>query len=415
MVDERHAAATPLDSGGGGRDGGAPADGSSRSPGVATVGGGGVSLERRSTSGAALAAYALLLVALDAGKQLSGYALKYCNGGAYPLAPTLIVGCAEIVKVASTAGYLACRRSLSDVSFSLKFALPAALYACTNNVHLFAFHYTTPAVWNILTQSRIIITALAYRTLFKMHLGAVQWLALVLLTFAICFAQPMGGDGGGGSNASRSGGGGGSESYAIQPHAIMLALASSVLSVAAATFMEYTFKNDRRPFVDQQLQLSLYAALASLAFYAVEAKSGGGGASDAFRLWRGGAADATGLVLPSLLAACVALGAASGVVTGLVIAKLDNVVKIYSQALCGVVNAIVCTVAFPDNFRPDWRYSASLALVVASIFLYEKGSDACVAAHWTRWRSATRDVLSRCTNDTRRSPPPPPSPRQELK
>lgn len=333
-----------------------------------------VTIERQSKGSRELVFYATLLVAFDVGKLITSYALKYYNDGEYPIAQTLIVFLTEVAKLAAVVGYLVYSGGTHrDVSLSLKFAIPSTLYACTNNLYLFAFHYTTPAVWNILTQSRIVITALVYRALFKKSVGPVQWLALALLTFAISFTQ---------LRSDRSGSGGGGATL-VHPYAVLLALLSSTLSVTAAVFMEYTFKNDRRSFVDQQLQLSLYSALASLVLYWLEAISTRQPAvatATAFStggsigLWHG-AEHHTGLLLPVLLVACIVLGAACGLITGIVIKRLDNIVKIYSQALCGIINAIFCMAIFPDNFLPDWRYFISLCLVIVSIFMYEKGNS----------------------------------------
>ena len=62
---------------------------------------------------------------------------------------------------------------------------PAALYAASNNLWFAAQLYLNPGEFNLLTNSRIIITALLWWFIFKKVISARQWLALVLLA-AVC-------------------------------------------------------------------------------------------------------------------------------------------------------------------------------------------------------------------------------------
>lgn len=339
-----------------------------------TLGGGSLPIElppaatidRQTKSKRELLLYACLLVLFDVGKQITSYALKYYNDDVYPVEQTLIVFLTEDAKLIMMVAYLVRSRSLKEVTLSLKFAVPSILYTINNNLYLYAFHFTTPAVWNILTQSRIIITALIYRLSFKKHITRMQWLSLCVLAFAISLTQVPSGA----TAASGGAAGGGSLPLLLQPTAVVIAALCSLISVAAGIFVEYSFKNDKRSFGDQQLQLCLFAALASLLLYRIEAHS------TVTRPQHSKLTDplaSSGVTwLTVLLVVCVVLGAVSGLITGIVIKRLDNIVKIYSQSLCGVVNAIMCMIIFPSKFSPDWHYCVSLLLVVVSIIVYEQ-------------------------------------------
>ena len=76
---------------------------------------------------------------------------------------TLIVFATELLKLFIMAVQMINDGSIRKISLTLLFAIPSAIYAINNNLFLYAFHFTSPAVWSILTQSRVIITAVIYR------------------------------------------------------------------------------------------------------------------------------------------------------------------------------------------------------------------------------------------------------------
>ncbi|XP_067937391.1 uncharacterized protein [Watersipora subatra] len=321
------------------------------------------SLDRQVTSRKETIMYVILFILLDLSKMLCSYALKYYNNDEYPVKQTLIVFSTELLKLFLIAVQMINDNSIQNVSLTILFALPSIIYAVNNNLLLYAFHFTTPAVWSILTQSRIIITACVYRILFKRHVTALQWFALSLLCVAIVVTK-ISGDGGG---------------IYIAPMAFFIAATVSVLSVTAAIFMEYLFKNNKRSFSEQQFQLYLYSSAFSLVFYSMELYNSGSSVSNSHPSTAASSTSKSTIVpamagnlLPALLLATVQLGAMSGLVTATVIKKLDNIVKIYSQSLTGILNAVLSCVLFPRKFTPDLKYGIALFLVLVAIGLYER-------------------------------------------
>ena len=142
-------------------------------------------LERESRGWTALVVYSTLFICLDLWKQVTSYGIKYYNNDQYALPQTLVVGITEILKLVLSFLLLLYQGLLKDVSFTWLFAVPAVIYAINNNVYLYALHYTTPPVWNILIQLRIIFTALVYRFWFKRNVTRLQWAALLMLVSAI--------------------------------------------------------------------------------------------------------------------------------------------------------------------------------------------------------------------------------------
>ena len=63
------------------------------------------------------------------------------------------------------------------------YSVPAAIYACTNNLGFLALLALHPATTTIIGQSKIIFTGVLFRQMLKRRLSSWQWLALCILIF----------------------------------------------------------------------------------------------------------------------------------------------------------------------------------------------------------------------------------------
>ena len=68
------------------------------------------------------------------------------------------------------------------------YSVPAAIYACTNNLGFLALLALHPTTTTIIGQSKIIFTGLLFRQMLKRRLSAWQWLALMLLVCGLAQA-----------------------------------------------------------------------------------------------------------------------------------------------------------------------------------------------------------------------------------
>ena len=73
----------------------------------------------------------------------------------------------------------------------------------------------------------------------------------------------------------------------------------------------------------------------------------------------------------ALLVLCLAFSVACGVSTAHIIKKLDNIVKLYSQAISNSLTTVASLLFFPKNFKLDGLYVVCLLLTFVAIFLYE--------------------------------------------
>jgi len=76
-------------------------------------------------------------------------------------------------------------------------------------------------------------------------------------------------------------------------------------------------------------------------------------------------------VVYALITTCILLSALSGFSVAVIIKKLDNIVKLYTQALSNMATSVACAVFFPDHFRINVQFVACFVTVFAAIVLYE--------------------------------------------
>lgn len=145
-------------------------------------------LHRESRDCGSLLFYSCIFILLDVLNQVSLYGMKYFNRNVYPLPQTCIVFFMELLKFFCYLLFLVVSRgtqALREVSPTLGCAIPSFCYAINNNIYLYALRFTTPPVWNLLAQSRLILTALTYTLVFKRPMAVVQWAGISLLLLGV--------------------------------------------------------------------------------------------------------------------------------------------------------------------------------------------------------------------------------------
>lgn len=147
------------------------------------------SLDRESKGCYSVLQYTSVFIFLDVWRQIASYGMIYFNENYYPVAPTEIVAIAETIKLVIFLWQLLREGTLMRIKISLLYFIPSFIYALNSNIYFFAMRYTTPPVWNLLTQLRVIFMALIYRSVFGRALSWLQWVALLILTIAVILPQ----------------------------------------------------------------------------------------------------------------------------------------------------------------------------------------------------------------------------------
>ena len=142
-------------------------------------------MDRESDGWRSVSIYCLVFCLVDVWRQVTGYGVKSLNNDVYPIKQTAIVAITETFKFVMFTGFLLLNHSLGSVKLSILYAVPSLIYAINNNVYYFALHYTTPPVWNIIIQMRIVFTALLYRVVFRRYMSISKCIGIALLICAI--------------------------------------------------------------------------------------------------------------------------------------------------------------------------------------------------------------------------------------
>ncbi|XP_066267614.1 uncharacterized protein [Branchiostoma lanceolatum] len=295
--------------------------------------------------------FCAIFIIFEVAKQCVTYATRHFNNGVYPISSSAIVCCIELVKLMMVLIPVMFTTGLSSFRPSIVFAVPSIIYCANNNLYLFALNYTTPPTWNVLIQSRVIMTALTYRIIFGRQISVVRWVALLLLMLGIALAQLAG------SSSSPA-----SQDMYVLPQALGLSLVSAAISTAASIITEYLFKNDKRPFMEQQVQMYAFGFLIASIWSAVATKG------DVFKI----SGDSLRSEIVLLLVASILLGGAGGLAVAAIIRSLDNIVKIYSASISILMTAVVCSFLFPEKFVLNTAFVFAVLLILVSSVLYDR-------------------------------------------
>ena len=65
------------------------------------------------------------------------------------------------------------------------------------------------------------------------------------------------------------------------------------------------------------------------------------------------------------------MSALTGVTVAIIVKRLDNIVKLYTQAITTMATSIACAFFFPEDFQLNLQFFGCLALMMLAISLYE--------------------------------------------
>jgi len=136
-------------------------------------------------------------------------------------------------------------RSISSYELFL-FVLPGSFYAVTNSLDFYILRHMDPGSFQVLSQSKIITTAVVWLIVFNKSLSSLKWVSLVLLMIGSSFiAYPK-------SEADAS------QMYVL-PAGLVFLLAQITLSAFAGVFNEFIYKREAfQTFSIHRLNVSMY-------------------------------------------------------------------------------------------------------------------------------------------------------------
>mmetsp|Transcript_36773 Transcript_36773/g.114457 ORF Transcript_36773/g.114457 Transcript_36773/m.114457 type:complete len:326 (-) Transcript_36773:35-1012(-) len=280
------------------------------------------------------------------------------------LPPDVFMLAAEAMKVLLCVLALACRRALGleaavwcGVGHSAAFVVPALLYLAMNVLKVAAARAIAPPLFQLLSSTKILTTAVSSRLLLGRVLTVPQWAALVLLTVGVALGQRRDDGGAAAAGAAASGGSpsrpAAEEAVSLVPAAIMLL--NSCISALAAVYTEKVLK------ARQSVSLSIFATNLHMASHTL-----------VVNLARACVSGAPVLAFPSSLGwrTWAALGneALNGILVSLLMRSADSIVKNYAFAASIFATALLAVPVM--DHRPQWPFFVGSLLVLCSMVLY---------------------------------------------
>lgn len=234
-----------------------------------------------------------------------------------------------------------------DPKDSMKLAVPAILYFLQNNLIYVAASNLDAATYQVVSQLKILTTAIFCITLLDKSLDTVKWISLVVLMVGVALVNytPSNGE----NNSGRS-----------PVIGLACLICASTVSGFAGVYFEKILKKTQQTLWMRNIQLSLFALVIGLPTILVKDSStiikNGVFHNYDFAVW-----------------VTIFVSAAGGLITAVVIKYADNIIKGFATSVAILVTAIFAYL-FMD-FELRWNFAAGCVLVLIAIHLYTKESD----------------------------------------
>jgi UDP-sugar transporter A1/2/3 len=272
----------------------------------------------------------------------------------------LVLG-AELPKEVRDAGSLAAvvRNTLVDHGWStLKCCVPALCYTAQNNLIYFALGRLEIVVFQLLYQTKLLLTAALSVCILGKRLGWQQWSSLALLFAGVVIVQLSGGKPG-------AGGGGGPAALDAAAHAqgVVAAVVGSTLSAFAGVYFEWLLKED--------MKVSLWARNLQLCLFTLPMSAATVYSSDA------DAVAAHGLLggFDRMVWAVVLTQAFGGLIVAMCMKYADNIMKNFASSGAIILGGAASVVLF--NFEITPQFALGAGVVVGSMLLYDPNLCDC--------------------------------------
>ena len=249
-----------------------------------------------------------------------------------------------------------------------RLALPALLYTLQNNLIYVALGHLEVVSFQVLYQTKLIITAVLSVAFLGRRLTAAQWLAVVLLTAGVVAVEL--------SDASAAASSPGSAGLSLrslgrQGVGALAALSAAAFSSIAGVYFEGLVK------ARETTAPSLWARNVQLCVFTIPLAAFGA----AMKLRQSphapvAAAFTAGFDAPTVL--LVVLNASGGLLVAAVIKYGDNILKNFTTSCSVILGTLISIFLF--DFRPTLQFGWGSAIVIGAAYLYAVGGGASAPA-----------------------------------
>ncbi|NXA07584.1 S35A4 protein, partial [Sapayoa aenigma] len=265
--------------------------------------------------------------------------------GAMPFSSTSVVVLVELTKLAlSLLSLLAQETPAAAVSWhhAAPFALSALLYAANNNLVVHMQLFMDPSTFQVLSNLKIVSTALLYSLLLRRRLGPRRWLALLLLLLA-GVSYSCGGLRGAGSPAGMR--------LHVTPVGLVLLCVYCLMSGLSAVYTEAILKTQALPLSLQNIFLYFFGVLLNLMGSVWSGMEGG--FLQGFSPW----------VLLVVLSQAL-----NGLIMSVVMKHSSNITRLFIISCSILVNALLSVALF--NLQLTLLFFMAVACIGLAVHLY---------------------------------------------
>lgn len=230
----------------------------------------------------------------------------------------------------------------------LSMGIPAVCYTIQKNLSFYAIAQLSPAVYQILFQSKVLTTAFFSYLIMRKEFSRNQKVSLITLFIGLCFVEL----------SNTSSGHGGSESTGSFIAGSIAALLACLSSGFTAVFIEYAIKKmEPKSYTVwvRNIQLSIFGLIASILAAVLKDR-------EAINV-RGVFHGFNGTVWAMIVTASL-----GGLLVSLVVKYADNILKTFATSVSIIGTAILSTIFF--DFKISVMFISGTAIVLFSIYLY---------------------------------------------
>ncbi|NXN82693.1 S35A4 protein, partial [Bombycilla garrulus] len=265
--------------------------------------------------------------------------------GAIPFSSTSVVLLVELTKLALSL-LLALwepRAAAPSWRHAAPFALSALLYAANNNLVVHMQLFMDPSTFQVLSNLKIVSTALLYSVLLRRRLGMRRWLALLLLLGA-GVAYSCGGLRGQGEHSEGT-------RLHVTPVGLLLLAVYCFISGLSAVYTEAILKSQALPLSLQNVFLYFFGVLLNL--LGSVGSGTRGGFLEGFSPW----------VLLVVLSQAL-----NGLIMSMVMKHSNNITRLFVISCSILVNALLSVALF--NLQLTLLFFMAVACIGLAVYLY---------------------------------------------
>jgi len=232
---------------------------------------------------------------------------------------------------------------------TLKCLVPALCYTLQNNLIYYALAHLEIVVFQLLYQTKLLLTAALSVCILGRSLKLQQWAALVVLFGGVVTVQLAG--------KASGGGGPGVNDPSSHANGVMAAVLGSALSAFAGVYFELILKND--------MQVTLWVRNVQLCLWTVPISIATVYTND------GAAVEKQGLLggFTPLVWSVVALQAFGGLIVAACIKYADNIMKNFASSGAIIFGAAASVFLF--NFEMNAQFMVGALMVLVSMSCYD--------------------------------------------